>query len=135
MKLETSINNAMRVAERIKQCNGLIGTPEASYEALRISRAWVFGSTVKGKLNPSDTDILLECKKVGRFNLANASMMARSTARSGFRYKMDSLRAGHSYLRTGLKMVRFHDINIDGKIGDVEATKVMIYPRMDLPKF
>jgi predicted nucleotidyltransferase len=135
MKLETSIKNAMRVAERIKQCNGLIGTPHASHEALRISRAWVFGSTAKGKLNPGDTDILLECKKVGRFNFANATRMPRHLDRSGVRYRLDAIRAGYGYLRTGLKMVRFHDIKIDGQIGDVENTKIMIYPRMDLPKF
>jgi hypothetical protein len=134
MKLETSIRNALLVAARIKKCNGLIGTPEASHEALRITRAWLFGSTVKGKLNPNDTDILLESIEVGRFNLRNAKKRPISTMRTGVRYCIRSHEVAYSYLRSRIKMVRFHDIAIDGSLSDVAQTKIMIYPRNDLPK-
>ena len=135
MKLKTSIRNALKIAERIKHCNGIIGTPEASHEALRITRAWIFGSTAKGKLHPNDTDILIESIEVGRFNLKNAKKKPKSTMRLGYRYSLNAHDVGYSYLRRGIKMVRFHDIKIDGSIGDVAQTKIMIYPRNDLPKF
>ena len=132
MKRETSIRNALKVAERIKRCNGLIGTPDASYEALRIKRAWLFGSTVKGKLNPGDTDILLECVAVGWFNLKNAKLEPKGRRSSGYRYKLNAIDEGRYYLRSGLKMVRFHDLHIDGNFGDIAKTKIMIYPKNNL---
>lgn len=132
MKRETSIRNALKVAERIKRCNGLIGTPDASYEALRIKRAWLFGSTVKGKLNPGDTDILLECYVVGWFNLENAKLEPKSRNSMGHRYALCALEEGRRYLRRGLKMVRFHDLKIDGNFGDIAETKIMIYPKNNL---
>ena len=132
MKLQTSIRNALKIAERIKRCNGLIGTPYTSHEALRIKRAWLFGSTAKGKLNPGDTDILLECYVVGRFNLKNAKLEPKGRRSSGYRYKLNAIDEGRYYLRSGLKMVRFHDLEIDGNLGDIAQTKIMIYPRIDL---
>ena len=131
MKLETSIKNALLIANRIKHCNGLIGTPHASHEALRIKRAWLFGSTAKGKQNPNDTDILLECEAVGRFRFNNAKMEPKSRS-SGHRYRLHAMDEGRYYLRGNLKMVRFHDLKIDGNFGDIPDTKIMIYPRLDL---
>lgn len=132
MKLETSIKNAIKVARRIKHCNGLIGTPEATTEAFRIKRAWVFGSTVKGKLNPRDTDIMIEGYCIGSFNLKRAKKQPKSKASCGIRYSLNSIEVAHSYLRGNIKMLRLHDFKIDGNLGDIPNTKIMIYPRMDL---
>jgi predicted nucleotidyltransferase len=130
MKLSTSIRNAKIIAERVHRCNGLIGTSGALNEALRVKRMWVFGSTVKGKENPNDTDILIECETAGRFCYQNAKLHPISTARNGFRYKVSSIDVAYSYLRGNLKMVRLHDVNIDGSIA---TPRIMIYPRMELP--
>ena len=124
MKRQTSIRNAKSVAAAIKKCNGIIGTPEAVYDAFKIKAAWVFGSTIKGKENPNDTDILIEAYSVGRCRYHNAK---RSKARSF--YKMDSTEAALRHLRGSMKMVRFHFEKIDGSIA---YPRVMIYPRMDL---
>ncbi len=132
MKLQTSIRNALKIAERIKRCNGLIGTPYTSHEALRIKRAWLFGSMAKGKLNPGDTDILLECYVVGWFNLENAKLQPKSRNSMGHRYALCAMEEGRRYLRSGLKMVRFHDLHIDGNFGDIAKTKIMIYPKNNL---
>lgn len=132
MKLKTSIRNALLVAQRIKHCNGLIGTPEATTEAFRIKRAWLFGSTAKGKLNPSDTDILIEAYSVGKFNLRRAKKQPKSKASHGFRYSLNSEEVAHAYLRGNIKMLRLHDLKVDGNLGDIPNTKIMIYPRMDL---
>lgn len=134
MKLSTSIRNAMTVAERIKRCNGLIGTPEAITEAFRIKRAWVFGSTAKGNPNPNDTDILIEGGRVGRFNPRRAKKQPKSKSRMGIRYRVESIEVACAYLVGNLKMIRLHDIMVDGNLGDIPDTKIMIYPRNDLPK-
>ena len=66
MKYETAIKNAKKVADRIRRSNGLIGTPDCQYSVFKIKRAWLFGSTAKGKPLPNDVDILIEGFGVGR---------------------------------------------------------------------
>ena len=65
MNRKTALKKCKTVADRIKAVNGIIGTPHANFQALRISRAWLFGSTAKGKENPNDVDILIESKPGG----------------------------------------------------------------------
>jgi predicted nucleotidyltransferase len=146
MKLEAAISKAKIIAERIKQSNGLIGTPECSFEAYRIKRAWLFGSTAKGKDNPNDVDILIEAREAGRpqrtqrnksytkdrrFNRACNARIDKQYYRSyGMIRGICTYKTAQSFLRGHLKMVRFHSIEIDGEIA---YPRILIYPRMDLP--
>lgn len=64
MKRETAIKYAREIARRAQSVNGLLATPGCSYEAVRIKRMWIFGSTVKGKTDPNDLDLLIEMSGV-----------------------------------------------------------------------
>lgn len=145
MKLSTSLKNASRIASKVKGLNGIICTPTTTNKAVKIKRMWLFGSTVKGKENPNDTDILIEYV-----------VTPETTQRGGHgdnqllgfgKYKLWSVAASKScwfnryynmgksaeveclkFLRGGMKKVRFHIWERDGQVGDIPETKVMIYP-------
>lgn len=145
MKLEAAIGKAKIIAERITKANGLIGTPECSFEAYRIKRAWLFGSAAKGKENPRDVDILIEAREAGRpqrtqknkrnvkdrrFNRTCNAKIDKQYYRSyGMVRGICTYKTAESFLRGNLKMVRFHSLEIDGEIA---YPRILIYPRMDL---
>ncbi|AKH39182.1 MULTISPECIES: hypothetical protein [Nitrosomonas] len=140
MKQGTAIKNALKIAERIRQVNGLVGTPATRFECYRIKRAWIFGSTIKGKLNPNDLDILIDGHHCGRHYVANKKYTDLSLyvgakkdrdkyRRSGLILPVESDITAYRYIRDNLKMVRFHDYRIDK---DVANPRIMIYPRNDL---
>lgn len=54
MKRETAIKNVNTIAARLKNISGLIGTPNTDHECFKVRAAYVFGSTVKGSINPND---------------------------------------------------------------------------------
>lgn len=138
MKHQTAIRTALEIAHRIRQVNGLYATPEADREAIRIRRAWLFGSTVKGKADPNDVDILLDYQIVGshqttgrlagRWKLAGNAKAGRSCM--GIRFAVDSYQVALKGLRRNLKMVRFHDLAVDG---DLAHPRLMLYPKNELP--
>lgn len=66
MQQQTAFKYISEISRRVHAVNGLLATPGCKNEAARISRVWVFGSTVKGKKAPADLDILIEVKPVGR---------------------------------------------------------------------
>jgi hypothetical protein len=130
MKRATAIRSALTIAGRLKRCAGIIGTPDALYEGLRVRRAWLFGSAAKGADRPSDVDVLLEASHAGRFQARNCKH-----ATGGWKgYRLGAWDSGCKYLRGRLKMVRFHDFKVDGSLGDIGKTRIMIYPRNDLVK-
>jgi len=141
MKLDTAINHANEIARRLRNLSGIIGTPDAAWEALRIKRAWVFGSTAKGKSHPNDLDVLLEMFPVGRRNMVGKPRYQRpgvtGNAKKCHKYEkifgiiapISTTETALRRLRTGMKMVRFHDIDIDGNLA---FPRIMIYPRNDI---
>jgi len=148
VNLANSIRNAIKIADRVKSVNGLLGTPYCDYEAVRISRVWVFGSTVKGKLQPNDTDILIELKPVGyyqgtgaqankrnRYDIAmrgNSKADYKYRSRLGLRFQLEAKREAFKFIKKNIQNVSLHDFDNDGQLGDIPTTKIMIYPRMDL---
>ena len=141
MKYETAIRNTMKVADRIRKSNGLIGTPECERETVKIRKAWLFGSTAKGKPNPNDVDILIEYNLIGRrqhtncrahrgFSRTNAAVDKEYKRRYGISAPQSAWAATVRLLSRNMKMVRIHDANTDGEIAH---PRIMIYPRMDLP--
>ena len=140
MKYETAIRNAVKVADRIRGSNGLIGTPECERDTVKIRKAWLFGSTAKGKPNPSDVDILIEYDLIGRrqhtncrahrgFSGANAAVDKESKRRYGMSLPKSSWAVTAKFLTNNMKMIRIHNASIDGEIAH---PRIMIYPRMDL---
>lgn len=140
MKRRTAISHVKVVKERLLQCNGVIGTPASEFEFVRIKRAWVFGSTAKGNETPGDVDILVEILPAGRMLATNA--LARQCGRRGGArnhpargapktYPACSFTNAYRFLSAGMKMVRFHDLAVDGQFGDIAATRILIYPRDD----
>lgn len=143
MKLSTAIKNANIIAERIKRLNGIIETPECNKKFVRIKRSWIFGSTVKGKLNPNDLDVLLDYSEHEiRYSAAmripdKKDIRRRGVAKQSFKshrfmgldFGLSASREAFKYLKKGMCKISIHDHSIDGNIAGV---KVMIYPRNDL---
>jgi hypothetical protein len=143
MKLSTAINNALKVAGRIRSVNGMVGTPGTDFECFRIKRAWVFGSTIKGKSHPNDLDILIDGYGCGIQFTSNKlhSKSFPSRFRIGSRIDRTMLRVEKAYyelrssficckyLAGNLKKIRIHQLDIDG---DIAHPRIMIYPRNDL---
>lgn len=132
MKLHTSIKNALTVADRVRAVNGILATPCCRFPAIRISRVWLFGSTVKFKDEPNDTDLLIEYRYVGdRTTRGGGVRYDRQYLKSyGVKSAIDSVDEMHKYLRGRLKMVRLHSAEVDGPIA---YPRVLLYPRNDLP--
>ena len=141
MNRKTALRKCKTVADRIKAVNGIIGTPHANFQALRISRAWLFGSTAKGKENPGDVDILIECKHVGYKQTTGQ----RASKCPGMRGNAKQVKHGNfagfsvccyteagKYLTQGMYKVRLHDYACDGALGDIPETKIMIYPKFEV---
>lgn len=143
MKLSTSLKNANKVSVRLRSLAGLIETPYGNYDGIKVSRAWLFGSTARGKHNPNDTDILLEYRKFGSCKFANSKQnrmnKIRGNARTDKEYKrrcgivlpISSEHIAFMFLRKNLKKVSLHDIEVDGKYA---TDKILIYARNDLGK-
>lgn len=158
MKRKTAIKTALKLAERVKNCSGVIGTPECEYTAFRIKRMWLFGSTAKGCENPNDVDILIdggECGLIQFANWKNKKSMAgfvkdrkRKSDRTFVKFRLGKTNKG--YLRScgvctavssrltalrmikgNSKMVRFHEYEVDGNLAH---PRIMLYPRNELNK-
>ena len=161
MKLQTAINHAQKIHDRLKALGGIIGTPDASYEAFKVKSVWVFGSTIKGKSNPIDLDIAVNGASVGR--RAHCSQWARrhilnnglrkrdpegfrctgkldkqAFKRRGMSFVVDSRDEAVKYLKNGMRGVSVHlyghDDALESKDYDIHSTKVMLYPRNDFIK-
>lgn len=130
MKLETALRYARDVASRVHGVNGLLATPLCEHEAVRISRIWVFGSTVKGSPNPNDLDLLIELKECGRFRTRRQARLDKRYFRNyGIRLALPSRDEALKWLTKGMRKVSRHCVDTERVEIDV---KVMIYPRMDL---
>lgn len=131
MKRKTAINNIVKIQERIKKSGGIISTPECSHKALIILGAWVFGSTAKGSDSPNDVDILIKYKL---YSHNDSNQKNLRTNKSGFwkGFPICSQLEAFKGLTKHLKMVRLHQYQLDNHIGDINETKIMIYPRCDL---
>jgi len=147
MKRSTAIKNMHEIARRLHSINGLLATPLTSDEAFKISRVWVFGSTVKGSTSPNDLDILIEGKGVGRRRLFSFN-------RRGFKYKetrdcrpflharldksylhqrgimraICSENEAYKWLSKGMKRVSRHSLENDDEIA---WPRMMIYPKFE----
>lgn len=130
MKLTTALRYAHEISNRVKSVNGLLGTPMCNREAVRISRIWVFGSTVKGSQSPNDLDILIECKAVGGFKTHSQGKLDKWRLRSyGCKTAICAETEAFKWLTKGMKKVSRHDTKYEATELDV---KVLIYPRNDL---
>jgi len=134
MKRTTALRYADEIAARVRSVNGLLATPLANREAVRIKRVWVFGSTVKGSPAPNDLDLLIECVEVGRKRTWKQGKLDRQFLHS-FRERR-AIRAtneAYKWLSKGMKKVSRHCFEAERGI-DLSPL-VMIYPRNDLPGY
>ncbi len=133
MKLQTAIRYAETVAARVRRCGGIVATPLCNKEAVRISRIWVFGSTVKGSQEPNDLDLLIEMEPAGRnFNWRQTKLDKRYHRTYGTKRAPDCRERALIWLTQGMKKVSRHLYDEEEVEIDV---KVLIYPRNDLPLF
>lgn len=135
MLLRTSIRNAKKIADRLRKLGGIVGTPEADYVAIKVKRAWIFGSTVKGKANPNDTDILIEFVNVGEQRDEEKKQCKRNPSwwkSEGISFPLRAEHSANRSLSKGMRNISIHNFRVDGSYEDIPATKVMIYPKWEL---
>lgn len=145
MKRETAIKYAREIARRVHSVNGLLATPGCRREAVRIRRVWVFGSTVRGKPNPNDLDVLIEMEEVGRIRvigrhrcsvhshsdlLRDAQLDRQRMRKYGWPTAKDTTPYALKWLTKGMRMVSRHDMRYEGAAPFPE--QVLIYPRWDM---
>ena len=134
MKRTTALRYADEIAARVRSVNGLLSTPLANREAVRISRVWVFGSTVKGSPAPNDLDLLIETKAVGRVRTWKQGKLDRRAVRSfGVRRAISASDEAYKWLTKGMKKVSRHCF--EAEQGLDLSPLVMLYPRNDLPGY
>ena len=143
MKRSTALRYTGEIAERLKAINGLLATPGCQSEAVRIRRVWVFGSTVKGKDEPNDLDILIDVCAVGRHrvpaktrrkpcfadSLRDGLVDREYRRRHGMSFCPDSVDYALKWLTKGMKKVSRHTLFNEGAAPFKE--QVLIYPRWD----
>ena len=143
MKLITAIKNALKIADRIASVNGLVCTPASQFECFKIKRAWVFGSTIKGKSYPNDLDIIIDGTLCGRQYVAHKSELSNGVRlgaktdkiffkNCGVRLPSDSTTAVYQFLAKNMKMVRIHEWVIDKKYA---KQRIMIYPKNEFKEW
>ena len=131
MKRATALRYAREIARRLHEVNGLLATPVCNYEAVRVRRVWVFGSTAKGAENPNDLDVMIELNcMVGRHRTwRQATIDKGSYRRSGVRVARNNRDEFLKWLTKGMRGVSRHCRDQDIVVLDVQA---LIYPRYDL---
>ena len=130
MKIQTALRYAAEVSRRIHAVNGVLSTPVCRNEAVRISRVWVFGSTVKGSQAPNDLDLLIEIRPVGRARTAKQTRVDHRVLRNyGYKLAPCSVEYALKWLTKGMKKVSRHTTESEAAELDV---KVLIYPRCDM---
>ena len=131
MKRETALRYAREIARRLHEVNGLLATPVCNYEAVRVSRVWVFGSTAKGSENPNDLDVMIELRcMVGRHRTWRQSTIDKDARRRhGIRVARDNRDVFLKWLTKGMRGVSRHCRDTDCVKLDVQT---LIYPRYDL---
>jgi predicted nucleotidyltransferase len=127
VKRTTALLHVETIAERLRQTGGIFGTPGTLREAVRVRRAWLFGSVAKGSPMPGDVDIMLDIEAVGRLYRRGQAPLDRRTI-CGLRFPRDSRNEFLRWLRRDMKMVSLHCRDTDDVKLDV---MVMIYPRDD----
>lgn len=132
MKRSTAVHHVFVVAQRLRDTCGIVCVPNAGHGAVRVRRAWVFGSTAKGADSPNDVDILIDCSEVGPWSAwSPGRKLDRRYRRSfGICLMPDATERFIIWLRSGMTKVSVHRFSQDGRLLANEV-KVMIYPRMD----
>jgi hypothetical protein len=132
MKRARALRYAEEVARRVHSVNGILATPNAGRPAVRISRVWVFGSTVKGSLEPNDLDLLIEAVAVGDpIPWCRGRKLDHYRQRSrGWRTLPDPMHQAFVWLTNGMRGVSRHLASSECVEIDVRR---LIYPRWDMP--
>lgn len=130
MKIETAKRYAAEIARRVMEVNGIILTPRGEREFVKIKRIWVFGSTVKGSLNPNDLDLLIDLKASGNWQeWEDVGFDPEYLRRYGRHTTRQSSSEALMWLTKGMRNVSRHCTDKEKVEIDV---KVMIYPIFEL---
>lgn len=133
MRIETALKYAREISRRIHAVNGILATPRCNREAIKFRRAFVFGSTVKGKDKPNDLDVLIDMVACGKSRNYRQGSLDRRRARSmGIAVAPCSRDYALKWMTKGMKKVSRHIYEVDAEIIDI---KVEIYPRYKLDQF
>lgn len=130
MKIETAKRYAAEIARRVTEVNGVILTPRGEHKFVKINRMWVFGSVVKGSLNPNDLDLLIDLEASGDWQRwEDVGFDPAYLRRYGMRTTRKSSSEALMWLTKGMRNVSRHCTDTEKVEIDV---KVMIYPIFEL---
>jgi hypothetical protein len=132
MKLHTAIKYLKEIHRRVSEVGGVLVTPGHSYDSVIFEEIWVFGSTIKGSIEPNDLDILIRLKGNGEHrSLAKGAIRDERYFRlTGYSYPMDSERTAYIWLTRNMRKVSRHHFEDEKGLG-IDVMK-MIYPRFEL---
>lgn len=140
MKRQTAEKNLKTVIQRLHEINGLLVTPLHNWDALKIKRAWLFGSFAKGVDEPNDLDIFFEVVAFRRdyrdYIGPNNRLRGCYKLDKAYRRSYGMVRAIQSdetfvkWVRKDMKKVSVHIVGHDGCFDSLDK-KVLIYPRCD----
>lgn len=131
MKIATALRYANEIHRRVSAINGILATPICDSDAVKIKRIWVFGSIIKGSLNPNDLDILIEMDSQAgrRMTWKQTKIDKQYRRRYGISIPPSAKTYALIWLTKGMKMVSRHCLPDEAIVID---RKVLIYPRNDL---
>ena len=140
MKRQTAEKNLKKVIQRLHEINGLLATPLHNWDALKIKRAWLFGSFAKGEDEPNDLDIFVEVVAFRRdyrdYIGPNNRLRGCYKLDKAYRRSYGMVRAIRSdetfvkWVRRDMKKVSVHIVGHDRCFNSLDK-KVLIYPRCD----
>lgn len=140
MKRATAERNLKKIIERLHSINGILSTPLHNKDAIKVKRAWLFGSFAKGKDEPNDLDIFVETKSFRRdksYYIDKSGRLKRKyLPDKWYRRTYGMLRPIQSdetlvkWLRKDIRKVSVHFVGGD-PVFDKLDKKTLIYPRCD----
>lgn len=140
MKNKTANKNLEEIIKRLNIDNGFIQTPDCNKPSYKVKKAWLFGSFSKGKLEPSDIDILIDGDGVGeeRRRVGDVEGLTPYERQGIFSQWVRPSYIGFIIkLRKGMKNISIHDYKIESHIDDgeenttwddINKTMIEIYP-------
>lgn len=135
MRIQTAIKYALEIRRRIRSVNGVLATPLCRFEAIRIARVWVFGSTVKGSQAPNDLDVLLDIRCAGRHRTWRQAKLSKRALRScGVWLAPESDDEFLKWLTRGMRKVSRHVLSSEPSLEHDLDVKVLLYPRDDFSR-
>lgn len=131
MKRSTAMRYCHEIHEKLTAIGGLLETPRGQRSHLQFLKVEVFGSTVKGTLEPNDLDLLIATEATGvNRSWEEVGFDPAYLRATGVRIPRDSKEEAYKWLTKGMRNVSRHDAAIEMIKID---KKIEIFPKYLMP--